>query len=188
MCHTLGPHHVGRSTPAPNHINQPSTGQHMKLKYCGVQWNNILCVQSQYHEKCNDELVGLNVLLHGTSTVVTNTQRDCHEYQVVWATDGSLSSSFDNEHFCTKFNKGYEDAIKGICSSQIAYEKKYPEATAKTHSVFAKMYQQLLTPLVLAITLDKIQATLRNLYIMCSHNKNASINYSNHKHTYCWTI
>ena len=129
--HTLGSHDVSGNMSALNPMNQPSTRQCMKFKVCGIRGNKILFVRQQDLAKYDDKLIALNVLLNGTVTVVPNKQRECHEYQVVWASDGSLPVSFDIEHFRTKFDKGDKKAMKDIRSARIAYDKEYPETNSK---------------------------------------------------------
>lgn len=111
----------------------------MKFKDCGVRRNKVVFVHPQDLEKYNNDLIGLSYVLNQTITVVPNQHRNCHDYQVVWATKWSLSVFFDNDHFCTKDN----DDIQAIHLAWSEYYKEYLEASGKGPLYLAKTYASL---------------------------------------------
>ena len=110
---------------------QPSTMQRMKFDDCGIRSNKIVFIRPQDLFKYSNDLIDLSTLLNGTITVVPNLQRECHDYQVIWAADGCLPVSFDIDHLHTKFSKSDKDDYQVLCHARIEYDKKYPESKGK---------------------------------------------------------
>ena len=103
----------------------------MKFKDCGIRGNKIVFIRPQDLFKYSDDLIDLSTLFNRTITVVPNLQRECHDYQVVWATDGCLPVSFNIDHLRTKFSKSDKDDYQVLCHARIEYDKKYPESKGK---------------------------------------------------------
>ena len=53
----------------------------MKFKGYGVQGKKIIFFCPQDLDKYNDDLIGLDVFLNGTVTLIPSVQKNFHEYQ-----------------------------------------------------------------------------------------------------------
>ena len=143
----------------------------MKFKDCGVRWNKIVFVRPQDLQKYSNNLIGLSTFLNGTITVVPNLQRDSHDYQVVWATNGSLPISSDHDHLHTMFNKSNKEDYQILILPKLHMTRNIQMLRVKYLSIFVLKCQELLAPMQLSWIHRTTQVALRHLWNMYSQQQ-----------------
>lgn len=186
MGHALRSHNVSGNSTAPIPMNHPSTRQCMKFNDYGVWGNKTVCVWPQSIEKYNNELVGWNILIIGTITVVTNAQRDCHYFQVLWTNKGSFLFPLIRNISIPSSIMTRKIQHKPSVSSEwhMTMTMNTQKLTANADAIFAKNIPAIPCNTGTWINTGQ-QMWLSEICRSCTHNsKNDSSNYSNSKHTY----